>query len=553
MGLPATVRVNTTVNFPSLVFGTGPVSVTKNNGVWAIGLTANSLGALSPGFDPSSKKLIVQDATTNAWSTMAFSAFPSIAITSLAASLAQGITVNMSLAGAGVPANIVAGNPSGAFNGIGIASDNAAITGSGIVYDFAVVHKLGGAGTLGGRVNILGWMIQTAATDAANANRYYVGVTGIGETRSGDGGTNTGAGSLGAIFGGNFQTRLNGPNIQNSCVCEFDSQGTATGTTKYQFGISIADGNINRGASWDTAIAVYGFGLQNLTGGVFGPGTGFMNILSIGEVGASGLPAMNPAGTVIGAHLEGGLATINAAIGIDFTKFTFSGNPWQSNHFAVAQSGFLTVGPGTNADLVPLSIAAQANAAFVSQVTGTTNQVHIAGPDGSNNQQIYDSFGAQTSFLFRRADGTAQTRTGLVANDSMLNINAIGWTSAGAYTGNAAAIQMLATETWSGTANGSQVVLRTTPNTTNALAIALTVQNSGGVSVGSGAADPGIGALLATDLYTNNATFFLRTKTALTNGAAAAAGTLTNAPAAGNPTKWISVDDNGTTRKIPAW
>lgn len=37
------------------------------------------------------------------------------------------------------------------------------------------------------------------------------------------------------------------------------------------------------------------------------------------------------------------------------------------------------------------------------------------------------------------------------------------------------------------------------------------------------------------------------------NGAAAAAGTLGNAPTAGNPTKWIPIDDAGTTRYIPAW
>lgn len=28
---------------------------------------------------------------------------------------------------------------------------------------------------------------------------------------------------------------------------------------------------------------------------------------------------------------------------------------------------------------------------------------------------------------------------------------------------------------------------------------------------------------------------------------------LTNAPRSGNPTKWIPVNDNGTTRYIPAW
>lgn len=40
---------------------------------------------------------------------------------------------------------------------------------------------------------------------------------------------------------------------------------------------------------------------------------------------------------------------------------------------------------------------------------------------------------------------------------------------------------------------------------------------------------------------------------AFTNGAGASIGTLTNAPAVGDPTKWIPIDDNGTTRYIPAW
>lgn len=39
----------------------------------------------------------------------------------------------------------------------------------------------------------------------------------------------------------------------------------------------------------------------------------------------------------------------------------------------------------------------------------------------------------------------------------------------------------------------------------------------------------------------------------LDDGAGAGAGTLTNAPTAGDPTKWIPIDDNGTTRYIPSW
>lgn len=62
----------------------------------------------------------------------------------------------------------------------------------------------------------------------------------------------------------------------------------------------------------------------------------------------------------------------------------------------------------------------------------------------------------------------------------------------------------------------------------------------GGVAVGAGGLSLPGGTLLTT-------------RANLTNGAAAATGTLTNAPAAGNPTKWIPVNDNGTTRYIPAW
>jgi hypothetical protein len=46
---------------------------------------------------------------------------------------------------------------------------------------------------------------------------------------------------------------------------------------------------------------------------------------------------------------------------------------------------------------------------------------------------------------------------------------------------------------------------------------------------------------------------FLTTNTALTDGAGVGLGTLTTAPSAGNPTKWIGINDNGTTRYIPAW
>ncbi len=77
--------------------------------------------------------------------------------------------------------------------------------------------------------------------------------------------------------------------------------------------------------------------------------------------------------------------------------------------------------------------------------------------------------------------------------------------------------------------------------------------SAGLAAIGTGAQGSFAGSLKLTDIFTNNATYFHRTNTTLTDGAAAQAGTLLNAPVAGNPTKWISIDDNGTPRYIPAW
>lgn len=50
-----------------------------------------------------------------------------------------------------------------------------------------------------------------------------------------------------------------------------------------------------------------------------------------------------------------------------------------------------------------------------------------------------------------------------------------------------------------------------------------------------------------------NATNFLSSTVSLTNFGGSGTGTLTNAPTSGNPTKWISINDNGTQRYIPCW
>lgn len=59
--------------------------------------------------------------------------------------------------------------------------------------------------------------------------------------------------------------------------------------------------------------------------------------------------------------------------------------------------------------------------------------------------------------------------------------------------------------------------------------------------------------LNALTITQNDPSVLISASTAMTDGAAAAAGTLNNAPTAGNPTKWIAINDAGTIRYIPTW
>ena len=78
-----------------------------------------------------------------------------------------------------------------------------------------------------------------------------------------------------------------------------------------------------------------------------------------------------------------------------------------------------------------------------------------------------------------------------------------------------------------------------TSTTTGALVV------TGGVGIG--------GRLNVGGALEVNSATLIKSNTTLTDGAAAAVGTLTNAPTAGNPTKWVLLNDNGVIRKFPTW
>lgn len=97
---------------------------------------------------------------------------------------------------------------------------------------------------------------------------------------------------------------------------------------------------------------------------------------------------------------------------------------------------------------------------------------------------------------------------------------------------------------WTVLNTGTELIFRAWTDGVGTVSTPIKCQRSGNVVFGA--------AISCSSITTAGGTL-LTTSASLTNGAAAATGTLTNAPAAGNPTKWIPINDNGTTRYIPAW
>lgn len=214
-----------------------------------------------------------------------------------------------------------------------------------------------------------------------------------------------------------------------------------------------------------------------------------------------------------------------------------------SSKFNVAKSGAVTSSSGFTAG----STAGMRASDFTCYTSGSVLKVELF----ATTPGVYlssDSFvawrsatdinsGSNDTFLYRDAANTLALRNSTSAQTfNVYNT----WTDASNYerlalnfSSNIAHIGN--TKAGTGTARVLQIDYGGT--TTAAISVPIT---SGMITLGG-------------NITTLGGATFHTTSTALTDGAGAGAGTITNAPAVGNPTKWIGINDNGTTRYIPAW
>jgi len=237
---------------------------------------------------------------------------------------------------------------------------------------FRVRHQFGGSAMKGGREALSGTGWLTAATNAANANRNYVGLQGKMLAQSGDGGTNTGAGALGAIFGlGGAVYAYAGATNLLDITNEVNTFTEAGSSAKHMAGLSIVGCQATRGATIDAGLRI---GAQGAIG-VFGPHIGWKwGVVFTDENGADPLYSGS---TLIGTQFQ---VTKTILRGIDLSQFTMTEFILRGIYSKLTESQLVL---GDSAGVAQIDIVgASTNASLLLRSRGT-GSVYMGGSDGT--------------------------------------------------------------------------------------------------------------------------------------------------------------------------
>jgi hypothetical protein len=349
-------------------------------------------------------------------------------------------------------------------------------------------------------------------------------------------------------YKGTWNASTNNPTLNSSPAASTKGDYYVVSTAGTQFGITFAIGDwiISNGTAWekvdltDAVSSVFGrtgavvgvstdysaVGLTNTAIGASNPSTGaFTTVTASSTIAATGaVTGSNLSGTNTGDQttITGNAGTATALQ----TARTIGGSSFDgtANVTSFPVPGAIGVTTPAAANFTSIGVTTQGTGAFT---TGNFSSTLFAGGvttlrganvaiSNASGFLVVGSSNAAGADLGGSVGFTANTTS--LANYPMGNISArLIATGAGVYR----SYMAFATTTSAGAVNEYMRL------TDTGLAVTGTLTTS------------------STTLHTSSV--------ALTNGAAAALGTLTNAPVAGNPTKWIPIVDNGVTRYIPCW
>lgn len=365
------------------------------------------------------------------------------------------------------------------------------------------------AGHTGGRNSILGQVIVVGSPAIAAGASGYVGGTFRGIVQANLGGTSGVITNYkGGIYGANpdAQAKSGATNVYIANGSEFDITVAAGANVANKHGLSIIKTAIdaNRADYDDTALS---FGDQDGSSCTWKYGLGFGGYAQKWSFGADS--------TLIYAWTrQSGPASASIALnGVDFRNVAFQvgGAAFISTGFKVDPAGIVTAAGGSTfsaassaLDTITATAAAgQAAGTFLGNAVANSNVLIASGQfTGAGN------YVAQLNDL-NNTNGVGIKMTGNGGTTASKTIRVVG-----------GSMQILNDA-------GSATIMQFNDN--------LGVRAFGTFTV------PGVGTPLLT------------TAAAATGGGTGNAPTLTAGPVAGNPTKWLAINDAGTTRFVPSW
>lgn len=187
----------------------------------------------------------------------------------------------------------------------------------------------------------------------------------------------------------------------------------------------------------------------------------------------------------------------NLNVGGNLKAYTSTGNV----SFQVLDTGFLQI----NAPTVAANTAGALNilgATTYQNVTSSGCMIHITGNDGASSRIVNDAFGtgAIPTFSTRAARGTAASPTAIQSGDVLARFGFTGWdgTDFGAPGGAGCAIEAVAIENFTDSAQGTNIKLYTSPATANTKTLSMTVA-SNVVTFPANVSVAGSGGVILTD------------------------------------------------------
>lgn len=396
-----------------------------------------------------------------------------VAISPPAATLGQGLVISQTGPTSGSSAGTSVqwaglGQASFRYNDIVINGEGANITGGTPSYTIGqnVGLLTGGTNSQGTKVAFSSTLFHTTNSTPSGGRDHIAGMF-IATGGGNDGGTNTGAGAAGSLFGLGViaQPASGATNLNAVSGGEVDVFMQTGSTARYRLGWSIVSGGAVQGVGLDTALDIGSVG-----------GVAWKNGILFTSI--HGATPITTGGTLIGT--DGTAQTVTT--GIDFSAYTISGN------FLAGPGGFTVSGAGA---VVGKAITAFGRLTATGQTADTSGILVLTpGTTGVPGTSGFIFVTNTTNIMTFQPAGA----TGMTLNGSVLTIGLTGTTSQVAFVGSTSGTGTITSQAAMGSAvwtlptgTGTFAVSASSPitlsATTGAIACATCVTSSGGGAI----------------------------------------------------------------------